>query len=71
MSADGRIVAYSSDRAGEGGVDIWVHHVTEREPARLTHDPGDDEMPSFSPDGSRMLFRSERERALFVVHARR
>ena len=43
VSADGRIVAYSSDRAGEGGVDVWVQHVTEREPARLTHDPGDDE----------------------------
>ena len=43
VSADGRIVAYSSDRAGEDGVDVWVQHVTEREPARLTHDPGDDD----------------------------
>jgi len=23
----------------EDGVDVWVQHVTEREPARLTHDP--------------------------------
>jgi dipeptidyl aminopeptidase/acylaminoacyl peptidase len=67
VSADGRIVAYSSDRAGEDGVDVWVQHVTEREPARLTHDPGDDDHPSISPDGSRVLYRSFRERALFVV----
>lgn len=67
VSADGRIVAYPSDRSGEGHLDIWVQHVNEREPARLTRDPGDEDQPSVSPDGSRVMYRSDRERAHFVV----
>jgi dipeptidyl aminopeptidase/acylaminoacyl peptidase len=67
VTADGRIVAYASDRSGEGHLDIWVQHVNEREPARLTRDPGDEDQPSISPDGSRVLYRSERDRALYVV----
>ena len=47
-------MAYSSDREGNGDLDIWVQHVTERQPVRLTRDPGDDDWPSFSPDGSQV-----------------
>jgi predicted Ser/Thr protein kinase len=61
ISSDGKLVAYASDRAGDGQLDIWVRHVARPQPARLTVDPADDWMPSFAPDGSRIAFRSERD----------
>ncbi len=60
ISSDGTLIAYASDRAGDGQTDIWVRHINQPEPARLTHDPADEWMPRFSPDGSRLVFRSER-----------
>jgi Tol biopolymer transport system component/predicted Ser/Thr protein kinase len=68
ISSDGKLVAYASDRSGEGHFDIWVQHVGARDAARLTHDPADDWQPSLSPDGSRVVYRSESgPGALYVV----
>jgi Tol biopolymer transport system component len=61
ISADGQLVAYMSDRSGEGHSDIWVQHVNDARPARLTRHPANDILPSISPDGSRVAFRSERD----------
>jgi Tol biopolymer transport system component/predicted Ser/Thr protein kinase len=61
LSPDGKLVAYASDRAGDGQLDIWVRHIARPQPARLTDDPTDDWQPSFAPDGSRIAFRSERD----------
>ena len=69
LSPDGKLFAYASDRAGDGQLDIWIRHIGQPEPARLTDDPADDRMPCFSPDGSRIVFRSERERGgLYIVN---
>jgi Tol biopolymer transport system component/predicted Ser/Thr protein kinase len=61
ISPDGTLIAFASDRSGEGNLDIWLKHMGGGEPIRLTRDASDDSQPSFSPDGSRIVFRSERE----------
>jgi Tol biopolymer transport system component/predicted Ser/Thr protein kinase len=61
ISPDGTLIAFASDRSGEGNLDIWVKHMGGGEPIRLTRNPADDSQPSFSPDGSRIVFRSERD----------
>ena len=59
LSPDGKLIAYASDRSGEGKLDIWVQQVGGGEAIRLTRDPTDDYAPTFSPDGRAIAFRSE------------
>ncbi|MEO8368008.1 MAG: protein kinase [Candidatus Solibacter sp.] len=61
ISADGKLLAYTSDRGGEGNLDIWLQQIGSGEPIRITHDPADESQPDFSPDGTHLVFRSERE----------
>ena len=61
LSPDGKLIAYSSDRAGDGGLDVWVQQVAGGEPIRRTRDPADEQEPSFSPDSSRIVFSSGRD----------
>jgi serine/threonine protein kinase len=61
LSPDGKLVAYASDRAGAGNLDIWIQNLSSGEAHRLTEDPADERGPSFSPDGSRIVFRSEKD----------
>jgi Tol biopolymer transport system component len=61
LAPKGDLMAYTSDREGNGNLDLWVQQISGGEPLRLTDDPADDWFPTFSPDGSKIAFRSERD----------
>jgi serine/threonine protein kinase len=70
LSPDGKLLAYASDRGGDGNLDIWLQQVGKTDALRLTSDPADDHQPAFSPDGTRVAFRSERSGGgVYVVGA--
>jgi len=58
MSPDGRNVAFS--RTVNGNQDIWLLNVESGDVSRFTFDPGLNFTPLWSPDGSRIIFSSNR-----------
>jgi Tol biopolymer transport system component len=71
ISRDGKLIAYSSNRAGNAGLDIWVQQIAPgARPIRLTYDPADEISPTFSPDGSQIAFSSLKDGgSLYVIPA--
>lgn len=61
LSRDGRLIAFSSDRADPGKPSIWLQSLLSGRPIRLTNGPAQDVDPNIAPDGSSVVFRSERE----------
>jgi Tol biopolymer transport system component len=49
-------IAFVTDR--DGVADIYVMNIDGTSPHRLTHSEGEDAWPSFSPDGSRIVYQS-------------
>ena len=60
LSPDRRSVAVSRFDPDRGTSDIWVIDTTRNVASRLTADPSHDDMPLWSPDGRRIVFRSTR-----------
>ena len=70
ISANGQLLAYASDRAESGNLDIWIQQVEGSQPLSLTSDPADDYYPMLSPDGTDVVFVSEREpKGAYIVSA--
>jgi len=61
LSSDGKLLAFASDRSGQGNLDIWLQPVGAGEARRLTQDSADESEPAFSPDGSRIAFHSGKD----------
>ena len=60
ISPDGGRVAVDRLDPQTGAYDIWLHDLAHSTDSRFTFDPKDDLYPSWSPDGSRVVFISNR-----------
>ncbi len=69
-SPDGRQVVFASNRAHYSGttrdtgtpdLDIWIVHADGTNARRLTTDPAQDTDPSWTPDGTGVVFSSDRD----------
>jgi serine/threonine protein kinase len=61
LSPDGKLLAYASDRNSDGFQDLYVKQVAGGQAIRLTWDGAGNTTPDFSPDGSKIVFRSQRD----------
>ena len=60
LSPDGKRLAVAVLDLKTGTSDIWLMEVGRGRKSRFTFDPADDDMPVWSPDGSRIAFKSNR-----------
>jgi DNA-binding winged helix-turn-helix (wHTH) protein len=62
ISPDSKLVAYASDRADGRNLNIWVQQLTPGGSAvQLTHEDADTRQPSFSPDGTAIVFHCAKD----------
>ncbi|MBN2199281.1 MAG: serine/threonine-protein kinase [Candidatus Aminicenantes bacterium] len=70
LPLEGNLMAFVSDKGGSGDFDIWVQQTARGKQIRLTDHPADDWMPTFSPDGLSVAFRSDRDGGgIYIVDA--
>ena len=68
MSPDGkRLALFKPDGGGWGG-DIWVNDLERGNSTRFTFDPGIDNDPVWSPDGTHIAFVSNRDGGVFNLY---
>src|SRR5208283_3978788 len=60
ISPDGKKIAYDVYDPQSRNRDIWLYDLTRLIKTRFTFDPAVDEIPIWSPDGSRIIFHSDR-----------
>jgi uncharacterized repeat protein (TIGR03803 family) len=67
ISADGRRIAFASNRDDNNSSEIYVMNSDGSNQTRLTNSPAFDTTPAFSPDGSRIVFSSNAQ--IYVMNA--
>ena len=71
LSPDGTRVAVEATDPQSRTEDIWVVELARGVTSRFTFDPGNDIYPVWSPDGSRLMFGSDRESDVFNLYQKR
>ncbi len=61
ISPDGQKVAVDLFEAASRNIDLWIYEVSRGLRTRFTFDPGFDRFPVWAPDGSRIIFTSNRK----------
>jgi len=61
FSPDGQKLAVASFDTRAGSADIWLYELARNVPTRFTFDPASDVAPIWSPDGSTIIFSSNRK----------
>lgn len=72
FSPDGQWIAYQSDFEGDENSNIFIVHTRGDITRKLTDTPADSAFPSWSPDGTKIAFISNRDRDrenIFVANA--
>jgi TolB protein len=60
LSPNGKTVASDTTDPASQNTDIWTYDLDTQSAKRLTLDPAIDSVPIWSPDGTRMVFASNR-----------
>jgi len=61
ISPDGTRVAFAKGTANASNIDLWVLDLARNATTRFTFGPGRNEFPVWSPDGSEIVFSSNRD----------
>ncbi len=61
ISPDGKRIATAKVDLKTGKADVWLHEIDRDIWTRFTFDPSNDRWPLWSPDGSKIVFSSERK----------
>jgi len=68
ISPDGKLLAFASDRAGSGNLDIWLRQTAGGALVRLTSHAVAEYYPQFSPDGTRLYYLTG-EQSIYEIPA--
>jgi TolB protein len=71
LSPDGTRVAVEAVDPQGRTQDIWLVELARGVTSRFTFDPGNDIYPVWSPDGSRIMFGSDREGGVLKLYQKR
>jgi Tol biopolymer transport system component len=61
ISREGKLVVFASDRGGRGNMNLFIQAVGGEGPVQLTHSASKDRQTDISPDGTRIVFQSDRD----------